>query len=147
MNGHPAQFQGVVRPLNHVDVGPHHPVVTQAVERSDRQVGVHEAQRLARHLPALREVGLDADGVDQRIELGVRITARVERARSERVIGVNERVQDVPRVGARRPAELDQTAARLRQFRKKIELGDGTKLVLMPTFSSIAAMAWQTADR
>ena len=66
---HEAKLEDVVRPLRDADVGPHHPGQRAPVERNQRQVGAHQSQRVADELAAAREVGLDADRVDQLIEL------------------------------------------------------------------------------
>src|SRR5688572_1527357 len=66
---HETQFEDVVRPLCNRNVRPHHPGQRTPVERDQRQLRMDDAKRVTDHLPALRNVRLDAHSVDQRIEL------------------------------------------------------------------------------
>ncbi|NUQ13200.1 MAG: S9 family peptidase, partial [Gemmatimonadaceae bacterium] len=123
VDAHPAQFEHVVRPLHDADVRLHHPGQRAAVQRNQRQVLVHQPQRVADELAAAREVRFDADRVDQRVELRVRVASAVERAAAGAVVGAHGVLQHRPRVGAGRPAELEEARGRLRELRKEDRAG------------------------
>src|SRR5206468_2784237 len=80
LHAHPAQLDLVVRPLHDLDLLGHRPAQGAAVQRHVGQVVGDQAQRGGHHRAAAREVGFDADAVDQRVELGVAVAARVEGA-------------------------------------------------------------------
>src|SRR5437016_6605584 len=75
-----AQLEDVVGPLCDADVGAHRPGQRAPVERDQRQIVAHEPQRVADELPAVREIGLDADRVEELIEPRIGVTAAVEGA-------------------------------------------------------------------
>ena len=88
---------------------------------------MHEAQRIADELSPSREVGLDADRIDGLIELRVGIAAAVERASAVCAMAVHDRVEALPGIGRRRPAELEEARGRLRKPREERRGGPGLK--------------------
>ena len=118
-DSHEAKLEDVARPLRDADLGPHHPSQRTAIKREQRQVGTHQPQRVADKLAPARDVGFDADRIDQLIETGIRIPPAVERAGAIDAVAVHDRIQHRPGVGLRRPAELEKAGRRLRQLGKE----------------------------
>src|SRR6266540_693045 len=114
-----AQLEDVVGPLCDADIGTRHPGQRAPVERDQRQVRVHDAQRIADELAAAGDVGLDADRVEDLIELRIGVTSAVEGAGAVRAIAVHHRVEAWPGVGERRPTELEEARRRLRELGKE----------------------------
>src|SRR2546427_5374348 len=101
-----AQLEHVVRPLRHADIGTHYPSQRAPVERNQRQVRVHDAQRIADERSPARDVGLDAHCVEDLIEPRIGGTSAVEGAGAVRAMAVHDRVEARPSVGERRPTVL-----------------------------------------
>src|SRR5438105_1256101 len=63
-----AKLEHIVRPLSNVDVRTRYPGQRASIQGNQRQIGIHEAQRIADQLSAARHVGLDADRIDELVE-------------------------------------------------------------------------------